>query len=382
MEKLNNIASESWISRMSNMIKAGGGINLAQGIPGFSPPGELLEILRNKVSGDVHQYPPGNGQAKLVKQICANYKQYRKLVPEEILVVQGATEGINLVYTYLVNRLGNDWYALAFDPVYESYRELPKIYNNNLVKIPLMAGGEISREKVEGEIDSKNVKLVFVNSPGNPYGKIWSRDEFEWIMRLSKKKGFYVLIDAVYKDLYFGSDEPYYPLSGDWSRLFYVNSFSKMLSITGWRIGYLMAESGIMKELRSIHDYTGLCAASILQYSISDYLEENEYGRKYVSGIRNILAENYLYAKKELEALGFIPEETGGGYFIWCRLPENKLSGVEFALQLYEQQKVGVIPGIHFRDEAQNWIRINIARDKDELSTALKSIKVFIKEIR
>ncbi len=373
------IASESWISHMSNKVKAGGGINLAQGIPGFDPPKQLLRILKDMSMEAVHQYPPGNGQSDLVKLICHNYRKLGLVSPDEMLIVQGATEGVSLVYTYMNKQYGNSWSSMAFDPVYESYNELPKIFNNELVKMPFVKGGEIDKELFESKVKSHNVKLVFINSPGNPYGKIWTEDEFLWLFSLAGKYDFFILLDAVYKDLYYGDTPPFNPIGINRERLFYINSFSKMLSITGWRVGYLICDNDKMKRIRAIHDYTGLCAPSILQYSISKFLELSDYGADYVESIRSCLNENYLYLKPMFEDIGFNVAESGGGYFIWCKLPEKFGRGVDFALQLYDKQKVAVVPGIHFSEDANKWVRINIARKKDELEQALIRIGKYVR---
>ena len=370
-------ASESWISHMSNKVKSGGGINLAQGIPGFRPPAELLQILSGISHNDIHQYPPGNGYPELVKQICRSYSPVADIQPGEVLVVQGATEGISLAYTYMINIYGKRWSALAFDPVYESYGQLPAIFHNKLVRIPQGQSGSIDRNMVEKKVRAENVKLVFVNSPGNPFGRVWSEEDFDWIFGLAEKFDFRILLDAVYKDLYFGEDEPHTPISGNKDRIFYVNSFSKMLSITGWRIGYLIAGSRDMANIRAIHDYIGLCAPSVLQYAISEYLSVSDYGSDYTGQIRDKLSDNYSLAKTELEKSGFYVEPAGGGYFVWCRLPSGAGNGVDFAIKLYDNQKVGIVPGIHFSGEAGFYVRINIAREKEELVEGLSRIRQF-----
>lgn len=379
MKKKENISAESWIARMSNKVKFGGGINLAQGMPGFNPPDQLLRDLNELCFKPVHQYPPGNGHPELLSQICESYKGVAQIDPDEALIVQGATEGVSLVYTYMMHRFGNSWSSLAFDPVYESYNQLPKVFNMGQVKVPFKEGGEIDKTFIEKQIVEHAVKLIFVNSPGNPYGKIWTKAEFDWLFELADKYDFFILLDAVYKDMYFGKSIPYQPFAIKRDRLFYINSFSKMLSITGWRVGYLITEKSIMSEIRAIHDYTGLCAPSILQYAISDYLAKSNYAEEYIEVIRNKLSENYLFMTNELEQLGFSVEQSGGGYFIWCRLPENLDNGLDFSLNLYDKQKVAVVPGIHFSSESKYWIRINIAREKKELVQAVFRIGKYIK---
>ena len=133
-----------------------------------------------------------------------------------------------------------------------------------------------------------------------------------------------------------------------------------------------------MLKIRAIHDYTGLCAPSILQYAISEYLSYSDYGAEYVKRVRENLGLNYSLAKNNLEEKGFYVENAGGGYFIWCRLPDESVSGVDFALKLYENKKVALVPGIHFSEAAKSWLRINIARKREELEEGLWRMAEFI----
>jgi aminotransferase len=132
-----------------------------------------------------------------------------------------------------------------------------------------------------------------------------------------------------------------------------------------------------MQKIKSIHDYTGLCAPSILQQAIVEYLKENDFGKDYISNLRNKLRDSYNHLSGELEKLGFEIPETKGGYFVWAKLPEKYSNGFKFAIDLYDQQKVAVIPGEHFSDNAINYIRFNIAREKSEVEEGIKRIKDF-----
>ena len=135
-------------------------------------------------------------------------------------------------------------------------------------------------------LQNRNVKILLLSSPGNPLGKIWSKEELEKISYLSEKHDFYILYDAVYKDIYFET-VPYNPMELGNRRFFYIDSFSKMLSITGWRIGYIICDAKSMKKVRSIHDYSGLCATTLFQHVIAKYLDENNFGREYTASLRS-----------------------------------------------------------------------------------------------
>jgi len=366
----------SYISFMSNKVKTHGGINLAQGIPGFNPPKELTNILGNIANDNIHQYAPGNGNNELLDLLLKKYKTEYPFSKDDFLITQGGTEALSLLYTYFNKILPKPFSALAFDPVYESYKFLPGIFNTDFVSFSFEEDYSIDFLKLEKTCIENKVKVIFLGSPGNPFGKIWSKKEIDSLLKLSKQYNIYIVLDAVYKELYF-DEKPYIPLDQFNPNLFYTNSFSKLFSITGWRIGYLIAHPDHMQKIKSIHDYTGLCAPSVLQRAIVEYLKKYDFGADYISNLRNRLKESYSHLSGELEKLGFSIPETKGGYFVWAKLPENYSDGFKFAIDLYNEQKVAVIPGEHFSDKAKNYIRFNIAREKSEINEGIKGVKRF-----
>jgi len=367
----------SLISFFSNKVKQYGGINLAQGIPGFSPPSGLLDILSEvSVRKDIHQYAPGTGNRKLSEQICHHYGTTR-CSPDTLLIVQGATEAITLLYIYLKKITTGNFSVLAFDPVYETYNNLPAIFGDRFIAQPYTKDNTIDFEQLEYNIENNEVKLLFLNSPGNPFGRTFSQEEIEKITELSDRYRFYIIVDAVYRDFFF-EHPPVIPFFDRSDRIFYVNSFSKSLSITGWRIGYLMCSEKHMSKIRSVHDYTGLCVASVLQEAVAEYLEKNNYGRDYTESVRQKLIAGYQQYVPALRSLGFSVPGSDGGYFIWAKLPDIYYDDFRFAIDLYEEMKVAVIPGRHFSPARTDYIRFNIAREKHELDAGLEKIKEFV----
>jgi aspartate/methionine/tyrosine aminotransferase len=365
----------SLISYMSNLVKSQGGLNLAQGIPAFEPPIELTEMLKNIAFDNVHQYAPGRGNQMLLEQMAKFYK-----VPvNHFLVVNGATEAISLLFTFLKKKLENPFSVLAFHPAYESYRNLSNIFNLPFTSFPLTATNTIDFEQLGKTVKEKSVKLVLVASPGNPLGKIWTKEEMIQLVQLSEDLGFFLVLDAVYDQLYF-TEQPYFPIEKIQPNVFYVNAFSKLLSITGWRIGYVMAQPQLINEIAAIHDYTGLSSPSVLQQALAFYLDKYNFGKEYTQELREKVKANYIQMEAELTVLGFKVSPAQGGYFIWAQLPEGFTDGFQFAIDLYEKQKVAVIPGIHFSEKAVNYIRINIARHPYEISMGIGKIKKYMAE--
>jgi aspartate/methionine/tyrosine aminotransferase len=366
----------SYISFMSNKVKSRGGINLAQGIPGFDPPKELTDILSGITNERIHQYAPGSGNNELLDLLLKKYQNEFPFTKDDFLITQGGTEALSLLYTYFNKILPKPFSALAFDPVYESYKYLPGIFNTDFVSFSFEDDFSIDFEKLKATCIDNKVKVIFLGSPGNPFGKVWSKEEINSLLELSKSEDIYIILDAVYKELYY-DQKPYIPLDQFNANLFYTNSFSKLFSITGWRIGYLVAHKDHMQKIKSIHDYTGLCASSVLQQALVEFLKVNDFGNDYVSDLRDKLRESYYYLSSELKKLGFEIPETKGGYFVWAKLPEKYSDGFKFAIDLYDQEKVAVIPGEHFSDNAKNYIRFNIAREKSEVEEGIKRIKEF-----
>lgn len=373
----------SLISHFSRLVTQKGGINLAQGKPGFPPPAELLQILRKKsFQHQLHQYAPGNGDFELLDLLAEHHSRVRALDTENILVVQGATEGIFLGFFYLTGRLTPPYSALSFEPVYESHPQLAKILDIPFQYFDFESDLSIDFNRLETVIREKNVKVVFVTSPGNPLGRIWSKEELTELLGLSRRLDFFIIFDGVYIDLFF-QHKPGHPLElpalhGEFDRLIFVGSFSKMLSITGWRVGHIIADKSHMNRIRAIHDYTGLSAPALFQSALAEYLRQHDYGLEYLHSIRGKCRQSYRYMKKELEKAGLVIPEIGGGYFLWARLPEQWPDGYRFARELVNRKKVAVVPGENFSPFQKQYIRINIALDFSMIRKGAEKIKAFL----
>lgn len=383
-----NLPEGSLISYMSNKVKLRGGINLAQGIPGVNPPEQLLKIIsefaRNPVA-KYHQYAPGTGCLELKEEVCRLYN--KDLSSENLLIVNGATEAISLLYLYLSRKLEKKLDVCSFSPFYESYNNLPENLGGNFSSISFENRQDSSltanQSFLEDFFRENNCDLFFLASPGNPYGRIYNEEEIKLLISLSEKYKFYLIFDMVYKELYFAK-KPYDPLSAKGSsflkeNIFYVNSFSKMLSVSGWRIGYLFTHRCHLPAIMKIHDYTGLCAPSLFQLSLAEYLKNDDW-KKYTENLRKKLYNNYKSALLRLKESGFSIPDCGGGYFIWAKLPDYiKDDCFLFAEKLYEKYQVAIVPGVHFDRVADRFIRINILQNEEILTPGINFVLEAVK---
>lgn len=377
MEQTAKKYTGSLIGLMSNKVKANGGINMAQGIPAFNPPDKLIDQMKKVLDQPIHQYAAGKGCSDIVSWLRGYYQRQTPLTNEHILMVNGATEALSLLYTYINQLIKSPYGVLAFGPVYESYRELPGIFGQAFIEYQ-NKNQELNLEDLKAAIIQNNIKLIFLASPGNPWGHIWSKEKLIDICKLAEQLDVYIIFDAVYSELYY-QEAPYQLVDISNERLFYVNSFSKMLSITGWRVGYLIAHEQHMQKINNMHDYIGLCVSHPAQAALSAYLNGSEDWKSYVMNIREKLHTNYQLAECVLGQAGFQIPSAQGGYFIWCQLPEGLNDGLSFALDLYEKYKVAVVPGQHFSSNASDFIRINLALPKEVLEKGLMELINFAK---
>lgn len=364
----------SYISYFSNLVKSHGGINLAQGIPGFDPPTALLDILSGIKEQKSHQYAPGIGNAQLLDQLQQKYKGNYDPERSSFFVVNGATEAISLIYTWLFRQFAGSLNVLAFSPAYESYIHLPRIFGNSVTFLPLKQDGEIDLAEFERALVAEKIKLVFSCSPGNPWGRIIDRKTLDAICSICERRGCYLIIDAVYSELWFSGEKPWYPTGRISKYIFYVNSFSKLYSITGWRVGYFLAHKDNMAELQDIHDYIGLSSPAPLQAALAGFMQDEAANREYVENLRRVIAWNYRRQSLQLIGNGFDIPPHNGGYFIWAQCPDNIASGVDFAIDLYNRMRIAVIPGAHFGKEWERYIRINIALLPEILESGISGI--------
>lgn len=363
--------SGSLISYFSNLVKINGGINLAQGIPSFNPPAELIERKKKLSNAKYHQYAPGAGNLLLRNFIDKTYNINKN--NNGFIVTNGATEALSLTYTYLAANKQN-FNTAAFSPAYESYIHLPKIFGNKFFSIDIDDDVYFDEAILKNFIIDNSIKLFFVASPGNPYGKSIPEKKLKFLIELSEKLDFYLIIDAVYRDIFFTDNPPYIPQGTLNQNIFYINSFSKKFSITGWRIGYVIMNSLHLEKFSYTHDYIGLCAPSLLQQALGEYLSENNFDN-YIKNIKETLSSNFNEVSKILKDSEFYVPNHDGGYFIWCKIPDFvKINSLDFGLKLYENYKTAIIPGRHFGIQWDNYIRINLARDYNELNEGIDAV--------
>jgi len=352
------------MSQLANEHKA---INLSQGFPNFPVDEALKDIVAKRCKEEIHQYLPMAGFAPLLEKIAVlTQKSYRRTVNPvaEILITAGATEGIFSSIQALVNK-GEE--VIVLDPSYDCYEAPILLCHAKPIRIPLHDDYTPDWESIGGAMNEKT-RMIIVNNPHNPSGKIWTEGDFLALEKLlDSHPNVLVLADEVYEYITF--ERPHLsvherPKLQD--RSIVISSFGKSFHITGWKIGYTIAPAPLMDEIKKVHQFVVFSVNSLAQIAINDYLDSvavAQLGSFYQikrDCFRNLLAQTRL----EL-----LPCE--GTYFQTVSYAAvSDLDDLAFARQLTTAFGVAAIPVSVFRADKKDLKHLRFCFAKDEATLA------------
>ena len=273
MSKLPNIGT-SIFTVMSQMATEHRAINLSQGFPNFPVDEQLTAIVSRLAKENVHQYTPMSGLPSLLEKIVTLTKQsYNRTISakDEVLITAGATEGIFATIQALVKT--NDE-VIILDPSYDCYEAPILLSNAKPIRVALNIDFTPNWETINQSVTEKT-KLIIINNPHNPTGKIWTNDDFEQLEKLvSAFPNLLVLSDEVYEYITFEQRHiSVHQRPKLWKKCISISSFGKTFHITGWKIGYVIAPENIMREIKKVHQFLVFSVNSISQYAINEYIE-------------------------------------------------------------------------------------------------------------
>lgn len=284
MSKLPTITT-SIFSVMSQLANEHGAINLSQGFPNFPEDERLLEISQRLIKKSVHQYTPMAGLPLLLEKIAnLTLQRYSRniAINSELLITAGATQGI---YTTINTFIATGDEVIILDPSYDSYEPSVLVAGGKPVRIPLNHDYTPNFNTIEDAITSKT-KMIIINNPHNPTGRIWTESDFEALETiLEKHPQILILGDEVYEYITFS--QPHISFNTRkklQDRTIIASSFGKSLHVTGWKVGYLIAPENLMIEIKKVHQFLVFSVNSFAQYAIAEYLEMvdfNEVSRMY-----------------------------------------------------------------------------------------------------
>jgi aspartate/methionine/tyrosine aminotransferase len=340
--------TESVIRDMTRQAIRNKAVNLAQGFPDFPAPDVLKDAARDAISADINQYSITWGAKPFRDAIAAKYRPWYglDLDPErEITVCCGATEG--MIATLLaVTNPGDE--IVVFEPYYENYAPDAELCGAKRRLVTLHAPTwSFDPDELRRAFNPKT-KAIIINSPNNPTGKVFTRQELEFIAELCQEYDVLAITDEIYEHIVFDgvSHIPMMTIPGMRDRSILINSMSKTYSVTGWRVGWVLASPDLTDTIRKVHDFLTVGAASPLQAAgvIALSLPASYYVH---------LSEDYVRRRDlMLEILGqsgFRPVRPSGAYYIMADISNFGFSDdVAFAKYLVEDIGVAGVPGSSF----------------------------------
>ncbi|HBK70489.1 MAG TPA: methionine aminotransferase, partial [Flavobacteriaceae bacterium] len=348
-------------------------INLSQGFPDFDTDPKLIELVSNAMKDGYNQYAPMQGVFALREQVSEKFNNLYQSTyhPDtEITITSGATQAIFTIVSAFIHK---DDEVIMFKPAYDCYEPAIDLHEGKPVYVQLEAPNfRINWNKVKQLINTKT-KMIIINSPHNPSGTIWSKDDMLTLENIVKDTDIIVLSDEVYEHIIFDG-KPHqslclFPYLKE--RSFIVASFGKTFHNTGWKIGYCVAPKALMHEFRKVHQFNVFCVNHPMQIAFAEYLKnENNY----------LSLNNFYQEKRDFFLNGiknsrfkFIPSQ--GTYFQllgYSAITDE--NDIEFAKRLVVEHQIATIPISVFNTEEldQKMLRFCFAKKEETLQKAIE----------
>ncbi|MGL4666130.1 MAG: pyridoxal phosphate-dependent aminotransferase [Clostridium butyricum] len=368
--------TESVIRKMTRISNEYNAINLSQGFPDFDPPKEITDRLKEVADEGPHQYSVTWGAQNFRNELAKKQSKFMgvNINPDENIVVTcGSTEAMMTAMMSLCN-IGDK--VIVFSPFYENYTADTILSGSEPIYVPLKPPYfNFDKDELRRAFEQKPKAIILCN-PSNPTGKVFTKEELDYIAKLAIEFDVFVITDEVYEHLVFPPYKHTYMASipGMFERTISCSSLSKTYSITGWRLGYVIASKEIIEQCKKVHDFLTVGAAAPLQ-------EAAVVGLQFDQDYYDKLTESYDSKRKlfldGLDKIGlkyFMPQ---GAYYVMVDISQfGYKSDYDFAVWLIKNIGVAGVPGSSFfKEDVNNYIRFHFAKKEETLKEALKRLE-------
>lgn len=376
--------TDSVIRRMTRISDEFGAINLSQGFPDFEPPSQITDRLQEVAKEGPHQYAITFGATNFREALAKKQKHFSGVdvnPDKEIVITCGSTEAMMASMMSICNP-GDK--VVIFSPFYENYGADTILTGAIPIYVPLKPPTfDFDADELENAIRQPGVKALVLCNPSNPCGKVFTRKELLMIADLAKKYDIYVITDEVYEHILYKPHEHVYmaSLPGMKERTIVCNSLSKTYSVTGWRLGYVIAPPKIAERVKKVHDFLTVGAAAPLMEAAvvglefkDDYYENLQ---KHYTHMRNLFIGG-------LKNIGLTFTEPQGAYYVLLDISEFGYEDDNvFCEQMIQKVGVAAVPGSSFfREDVNHLIRFHFAKKDATLLAALDRLADIKKKMR
>ncbi len=370
-------------SVMSALAVKHGAVNLGQGFPDDAGPDDVRELAAEKVLTGPHQYPPFQGMPELRQAVAAHDRRFYgldHLTADNVLVTSGATEALAACFLGLLNP-GDE--AVVIDPSYDSYRPMITAAGATVRSITLSPPDWRLTEDHLRAAFNERTKLIVVNDPMNPSGKVFSVDELALIAEYCSRFDAFAVCDEVYEHLLFDGrrHRPLLTFRGMESRAIKIGSAGKTFSLTGWKVGYVTAAAEIIAALSKVHQFLTFTTPPSLQLAVAHGLAKED---GYFLGLRAEMERRRDRLAAGLARAGFAVLPCAGTYFLvadYGALAPG-MGSLDFCRKLTEEAGVTAIPLAAFYGDApaEPLVRFCFAKKDETLDAAISRLAAFFGE--
>jgi aspartate/methionine/tyrosine aminotransferase len=357
-------------------------VHLEIGRPDFDTPARIKEAAKRALdAGKVH-YSSNYGIPELREAIARKLKEDNDLSYDpmkEVIVTVGANEAVLITMVALLNP-GDE--VLIPDPCWLHYFYCAQMAGAVPVSVPMREENEFKpdiedfRERI-----TPRTRMVVVNTPNNPTGAVYSLDVLEELAQLAQEKDLFVLSDEIYEQMIYAGDRHFsiggFP--GMRERTVTVNGFSKIYSMTGWRLGYTAAPRNLTEAMIRIHQYITVCATSFAQWGAIEALNGPQDEAEMM--VREFDRRRKLVYAALMEMPGIEVVEPKGAFYIFPNIKSLGKSPEELSWYLLDQAKIAVVPGTALGDYGAYHIRISYANSYENLEVAMERMRDALKKI-
>ncbi|MEM1022670.1 MAG: aminotransferase class I/II-fold pyridoxal phosphate-dependent enzyme [Myxococcota bacterium] len=361
-------------SRMTQLAVEHQAINLSQGFPDFEGPAFIREAAAQAMAEGHNQYARSAGVTELAKAVAGHQKRHYDIdlnPMTQVGVFCGATEAM-MAATLGLLEPGDE--VLTFEPHYDAYPAAAAMAGARLRFVTLRHPDFALDVEALARAIGPKTRALLLNTPHNPTGKVFAREELDALAGLAKKHDLMVLSDEVYEHLWF--EAPHVPIAtlpGMFERTVTMSSFGKTFSFTGWKVGWASGPESLMSALCSAHQFITFCSATPLQHAAARALDE--LGENFYRDFRAAYAERRAHLLTTLRAVGLKAPDPQGAYFALADIRAvTEKDDVEFCAELTERVGVAAIPPSAFysldKKEGAHLCRFAFCKTMDTLNAA------------
>ena len=350
-----------------------GACALTIGEPDQNTPDIIKEAAKTALDNNDTHYPPGNGYAYMLEAISKYEEKAHglKYDPEEIILTIGATEGLFIGLSTVLNP-GDE--VIVPTPAFGLYESITRLLRGVPVSLPTEGNRyQIDPEALKAAITDKT-KAIILTSPNNPTGCIYTKETLDAIHDVLKDKPIFVFCDDVYRELVYTEGYHSFAEYQDMrDRIIVIQSFSKPYAMTGWRLGYCMADAPIRDRMQIFHQPAVVSAPSYVQPACVAALESD------TSAIRELFRKRRDYVYKRLTDMGLEVQEPEGAFYMFINIKKYGMGSEACCTKMLKEGLVGLIPGVYFGTEG--YMRLSYCYSDEDLKEGLDRVEKFIKTL-